>query len=135
VAGATHVGHHVIQHVAATVAPDVVVRIDDWQIGLESRLRQRLSEPVLAWREDAAELGLERRASHGTLFSAAFKFCEWFLSANGTSPSVVRFFKEPALARKSSVGQADKSSPSLVTGLDLVSIGPVQAGGIAFLLA
>jgi hypothetical protein len=136
VAGATHVGHHVIQHVAATVAPDVVVRIDDWQIRLENRLRQRLSEPVVAWREDAAELGLERRASHGTLFSVAWlKFCERFLSANGTSPGVGRFFKEPALARKLSVGQADKSSPSLVTGLDLVSIGPVQAGGIAFLLA
>jgi hypothetical protein len=30
-AGANHVGHHVIQHVAATIAPDVVVRIDDWQ--------------------------------------------------------------------------------------------------------
>jgi hypothetical protein len=30
VVGAAHVSHHVIKHVAATVAPHVVVHIDDW---------------------------------------------------------------------------------------------------------
>jgi hypothetical protein len=42
--------------------------------------------------------------------------------------------QEPALARKPSVGQAGKSSPSLASRPRLVTIGAVQTGDIALRL-